>query len=47
MTGEIQVTEAVRAKLCADYTFVERGIVAIKGKGDMPAYLLRARREGI
>ena len=44
--GEIHITEAMRAKLDPHYTFVDRGRVAIKGKGEMPTFLLRGRRQG-
>jgi adenylate cyclase len=39
--GEIQVTEATRELLDGKFTFVDRGIIGIKGKGPMQTYLLQ------
>ena len=44
IVGEIQVTESVVAKLGAHYGFIDRGVVAIKGKGDMRTFMLQGRR---
>jgi class 3 adenylate cyclase len=46
VVGEIQVSEAVRDRLGDRFTFDDRGVVAIKGKGDMRTFLLRGRRGG-
>jgi class 3 adenylate cyclase len=42
--GEIQVTDEIYARLCDGYVFRERGSLAIKGKGEVVAYLLNGRR---
>jgi class 3 adenylate cyclase len=39
--GEIQVTEATRDLLDGQFTFIDRGLIDIKGKGPMQTYLLR------
>ena len=39
--GEIQVTEATRNLLGDTFTFEERGMIEVKGKGPMRAFLLR------
>jgi class 3 adenylate cyclase len=39
--GAIHVTERVYTELCGVYTFEERGLVEVKGKGKLPAWLLR------
>jgi class 3 adenylate cyclase len=36
----IQVTQAVRDRLNGRYAFVERGVISVKGKGDMTTYLM-------
>lgn len=41
--GQIQVTEATYQQLQATHRFEERGIVHIKGKGDMKTYWLKQR----
>ncbi|NJK73031.1 MAG: adenylate/guanylate cyclase domain-containing protein [Microcoleus sp. SU_5_6] len=38
--GEIQVTEAVYERLKDKFSFKKRGIIEVKGKGKMTAYLL-------
>lgn len=38
--GEIQVTEAVYERLKDKFSFKKRGIIEVKGKGEMTAYLL-------
>ena len=43
--GRIQVTEAVYEKLCDRFEFESRGMMIIKGKGEMPTYLLVGRYE--
>ena len=41
--GEIQVTEATYHLLRHQFTFKERGIINIKGAGQMRTYFLRSR----
>ena len=41
--GHIQVTEHVYEKLRDRYLFEPRGVIAVKGKGDMPTYFLLGR----
>lgn len=41
IAGEIHVTRATRDLLEGKYTFVDRGLVEIKGKGPIQTYLLR------
>lgn len=43
VVGAIQVTEAVKDRLAAHYRFEDRGVSAIKGKGDMRTFLLAGR----
>jgi adenylate cyclase len=47
--GEIQVTEATRDLLEVNsrFTFIDRGIIDIKGKGPMQTYLLQPNGESI
>ncbi len=45
--GEIQVTEATYELLKDKYQFEERGAIAVKGKGDMPVYLLKGKKENL
>lgn len=44
ISGSIQVTEPTYLLLRHKYTFQERGIIHVKGKGDMIAYLLTGRQ---
>jgi class 3 adenylate cyclase len=44
--GEIQVSEATRARLDGRFTFVDRGIIDIKGRGPMQTYLLQLNGHG-
>ena len=44
LPGEIQVTEATYQLLRDRYLFEERGAIAVKGKGNMTAYLLKGRK---
>jgi class 3 adenylate cyclase len=46
LPGEIQVTQATYELLKDKFDFEERGIIHIKGKGNMQTYLLRGRRGG-
>ena len=41
--GEIQVTEATRDLLDGRFSFIDRGLIDIKGKGPMRTYLLQAK----
>jgi hypothetical protein len=41
--GAIQVTVATYERLRDKYVFQERGVIPVKGKGDMMTYLLLAR----
>ena len=45
--GEIQVSEATRDLLDGQFSFVDRGIIDVKGKGPMQTYLLQRNGEGI
>jgi adenylate cyclase len=45
MPGEIQVTKDVYHLLKQEYTFQRRGVLQIKGKGEMLVYLLKGRRQ--
>ncbi|MDB9495674.1 adenylate/guanylate cyclase domain-containing protein [Spirulina major CS-329] len=42
--GKIQVSEVVYRQLAARYDLEARGMIAIKGKGEMMTYFLRSRR---
>jgi adenylate cyclase len=42
--GAIQVTVATYERLRDKYVFQERGVIAVKGKGDMMTYLLVSRK---
>ena len=44
--GEIQVSVQVRDLLKDKFLFVERGLVDIKGKGELLTYLLKRRQDG-
>ena len=41
--GEVHVSAAVYEKLRGRYDFTERGLIPIKGKGELSTYLLRSR----
>ena len=41
LPGEIQVSETTHGLLSDRYRFEERGLIAVKGKGDIKAYLLK------
>ncbi|XZN91303.1 MAG: adenylate/guanylate cyclase domain-containing protein [Microcoleus sp.] len=43
IADEIQITEATYLLLKNQYQFQERGLITVKGKGRMPAYLLKER----
>ncbi|HYO45785.1 MAG TPA: adenylate/guanylate cyclase domain-containing protein [Gemmatimonadota bacterium] len=47
LPGEIQVTEAVREALADRYEFEERGMIDVKGVGEMPTWLLVGKRGSI
>ncbi|EDN67026.1 Rh-like protein/ammonium transporter [Beggiatoa sp. PS] len=42
--GETQVTEGTYLRLKTDYIFETRPPIMVKGKGEMPVYLLKARK---
>ena len=46
LPGSIQVTERTYRRLCARYAFEERGVVQVKGKGEMKTWLLKGRLDG-
>ena len=41
--GEIQVTEVVQSRMNAEYAFAPRGVIEVKGKGEMQVWLLKGR----
>ena len=43
--GRIQVTEATYKRLQNQYVFEERGVISVKGKGEMMTYFLRGRMD--
>ena len=45
LPDEIHVTEKTRSLLMDNYTFEARGIIDVKGKGEMRTYFLRSRKE--
>ncbi len=47
LTGQIQVTPSTYERLRDRYLFEERGIIQVRGKGEMPAYLLVGKRGSI
>jgi len=44
LPGYIQVTESPYERLRDKYLFKERGIIQVKGKGEMTTYLLIGRK---
>jgi len=44
VAGKIQVTVATYERLKDKYIFEERGIIDVKGKGEMQTYFLIARK---
>jgi len=46
LPGRIQVTEATHRRLRSAYRFEDRGVIEVKGKGEMRAYLLLGRADG-
>ncbi|MBL7995727.1 adenylate/guanylate cyclase domain-containing response regulator, partial [bacterium] len=42
--GTIQTTLDTFQRLKEHYAFVDRGIITVKGKGDMPTYILLDRK---
>lgn len=45
--GAIQVTEATYRELRDEYAFEERGLLQVKGKGEMRTYILSGRRAAL
>ncbi|HEY9297401.1 MAG TPA: adenylate/guanylate cyclase domain-containing protein [Phormidium sp.] len=45
IVGEIQVTEKIYELLCDRYNFQLRGLIHVKGKGEMITYLLTGKKE--
>jgi class 3 adenylate cyclase len=45
IAGEIQVTEAVHARLAHAFVLRERGTISVKGKGEVPTFLLDRRAD--
>ncbi|MGI9609952.1 MAG: adenylate/guanylate cyclase domain-containing protein, partial [Acidimicrobiia bacterium] len=43
VAGQIQVTASVRERLREQFDFQPRGLIAVKGKGDMETFLLEPR----
>ena len=43
--GGIQVTQSTYERLRDQYTFIERGRILVKSKGEMPTWLLTGRKE--
>ena len=44
LPGKIQVSPAVYERLKGRYVFRDRGIIDVKGKGEMQTYFLEGRR---
>lgn len=47
LPGAIQVTEAAYQRLRDRYEFECRGVIQVKGKGEMLTYVLKGRRDGL
>jgi adenylate cyclase len=47
LAGQIQVSQGTYGRLCARYSFEDRGEIDVKGKGRLRAYLLVGRRPGV
>lgn len=45
LKGGIQITEATYRHLQGHYVFTDRGMIVIKGKGEMHTYILKGRKE--
>lgn len=44
LPGRIQVTAATYERLCEKFVFEERGVLQVKGKGEMVTYFLKGRK---
>jgi PAS domain S-box-containing protein len=44
LPGEIQVSESTYRLLASQFTFEDRGLISVKGKGEVKTYLLKAPR---
>jgi class 3 adenylate cyclase len=42
--GSIQVSESTYKRLKTQYTFEDRGLIQVKGKGKMNCYLLKGEK---
>ena len=45
VVGAIQVTEQTYERLRSQYLFQKRGVIPVKGKGEMRTYFLIGRRD--
>ncbi len=45
--GEIQVTEQMQARVASEFCFEPRGKIDVKGKGLMPTWILKGRKEAV
>lgn len=46
VAGNIHVTESTYSRLSENYEFQERGVIQVKGKGEMRTYFLKAHKRG-
>jgi class 3 adenylate cyclase len=44
LPGRIQVAEGTRRLLADDFELESRGVIEVKGKGQIPAWLLNGRK---
>jgi len=45
--GEIQITEATRQLLDGKFSFADRGMIDVKGKGMMQTYFINAEKTAV
>jgi adenylate cyclase len=45
VAGRVQVTEATRALIEREFCVEPRGVIPVKGKGEMPVWFVSGRRE--